>query len=384
MYVPRIAEIKAQQLLQSFKALVITGPRQSGKTTMSRHCFPNYPYASLENPAIRSFALTDPEGFLNQFPGGAILDEIQRVPALLSYLQQKLDDSFGKFVLTGSNNLLLIEQITQTLAGRAAYIELLPFSLAECEVAKDNHSAAIDSLLWEGSYPAVQAGAIPPEDWYNAYLRTYVERDVRQIRNVGDLLRFERFLALCAARTAQQLNYANLATETGIDLKTAQAWMGILSASYVTFLLPPYYRNFSKRVTKSPKLYFCDVGLAAHLLGIRSPEDLVLHPFRGALFENFIVLELLKNRYHQGQKSNLFYWKDSACEIDVLIERANALQPIEIKSGQTITPEYFKSIQYWGKISGQPGGTVLYGGESPQLRSDGISVLSWRKVKDFL
>jgi len=302
---------------------------------------------------------------------------------LLSYLQQKLDDGFGKFVLTGSNNLLLMEQINQTLAGRAAYIELLPFSLAESEAAKD-HLAAIDTLLWEGSYPAVQAGDILPGDWYNAYLRTYVERDVRQVRNIGDLLRFERFLALCAARTGQQLNYANLANETGIDLKTAQAWISILSASYIAFLLPPYYRNFSKRVTKSPKLYFYDVGLAVHLLGIRSPEELVLHPFRGALFENFIVLELLKNRYHQGQKSNLFYWKDTACEIDVLIERANTLEPIEIKSGQTITPEYFKGIQYWVKLSGQAGGTVLYGGESPQYRSDGISVLSWRKVKDFL
>lgn len=383
MYILRTAEKKAQQLLASFKALVITGPRQSGKTTMSRHCFPQYPYASLENPATRNFALTDPEGFLNQFPGGAILDEIQRVPGLLSYLQQKLDDGFGKFVLTGSNNLLLMEQINQTLAGRAAYIELLPFSLAESEAAKD-HLAAIDTLLWEGSYPAVQAGDILPGDWYNAYLRTYVERDVRQVRNIGDLLRFERFLALCAARTGQQLNYANLANETGIDLKTAQAWISILSASYIAFLLPPYYRNFSKRVTKSPKLYFYDVGLAVHLLGIRSPEELVLHPFRGALFENFIVLELLKNRYHQGQKSNLFYWKDTACEIDVLIERANTLEPIEIKSGQTITPEYFKGIQYWVKLSGQAGGTVLYGGESPQYRSDGISVLSWRKVKDFL
>lgn len=381
MNVQRIAAEKIQELATKFKAVAIIGPRQSGKTTLSRMYFSEKPYVSLENPAMRQFALEDPQGFLAQYPQGAILDEIQRVPILLSWLQQILDESEerGKFILTGSNNLLLLEQITQTLAGRVAYIELLPFSLAET-LAANQTEKPIDTLLWEGAYPSVQAQGIPPTDWFAAYVRTYVERDVRQIRNIENLLLFERFLSLCAGRVGQQINYANLATETGVDQKTAQAWLGILQASYILFLLPPWFQNFNKRVTKSPKLYFYDIGLAAYLLGIRQETILPLHPYRGALFENFIVLELLKNRFNRGERSNLFYWKDSTCEIDLLIAQGNMAYPVEIKSGQTITSDYFKCLSYWNSLTGQAGGLVLYGGDESQERSNGMAVKSWRSV----
>lgn len=384
MKIPRIAAEKIQQLAATFKAVAIIGPRQSGKTTLTKLYFPEKPYVSLENPAMRQFALDDPQGFLAQYPQGAVLDEIQRVPELLSWLQQILDESEtrGKFVLTGSNNLLLLEKITQTLAGRVAYIELLPFSLTET-LATHPSGKPIDTLLWEGGYPPVQAQGIPPMDWFAAYVRTYVERDVRQIRNIENLLLFERFLSLCAGRIGQQVNYANLANETGIDQKTAQAWLGVLQASYILFLLSPWFQNFNKRVTKSPKLYFYDTGLAAYLLGIRQPDLLPWHPYRGALFENFILLELLKNRFNRGERSNLYYWKDSACEIDVLIAQGNTAFPVEIKSGQTITADYFKCLTYWNRLSGQTGGLVLYGGDESQERSNGMTVKSWRAVTDI-
>ncbi|MBV6426674.1 MAG: hypothetical protein KIPDCIKN_01187 [Haliscomenobacter sp.] len=381
MIVSRIAEAKARQLLGSFKSLAIMGPRQSGKTTLARHCFPEKPYVSLENPVYRNFALTDPQGFLAQYPQGAILDEIQRAPELLSFLQQKLDEGEGKFVLTGSNNLLLLDQITQTLAGRVAYLELLPFSVEETEAASG--SKAVDRLLLEGSYPSVQAEGVAPQDWFLAYVRTYVERDVRQIRNIDNLLLFERFLSLCAGRVGQQVNFSNLATETGIDLKTAQGWLGILQASYILFLLPPYYQNFNKRVTKSPKLYFYDTGLAAFLLGIRRPDELALHPYRGPLFENWILLELIKNRFNRGERSNLYYWKDASCEIDALIANGSGVTPVEIKSGQTIHADYFKCLHYWNRLTGHPGGLVFYAGTEKQIRSNEIAVLPWREVREW-
>ena len=227
----------------------------------------------------------------------------------------------------------------------------------------------------------IQADRIPPEDWFSAYVRTYIERDVRQIRNIDNLLLFERFLALCAGRVGQQLNYANLSIETGVDAKTIQAWIGVLQASYIIHLLPPFYRNFHKRVVKSPKLYFNDTGLVSYLLRINDSKLLINHPFRGALFENLIISELLKNRFNQGHHSDLYYWRDhTGHEIDVVIDRGHELIPVEIKSGKTITPDYFKGLKFWEKITGRSGGLILYGGQEAQQRSDGISVCPWTSV----
>lgn len=378
----RQAAEKVLQLAKSFKAIVIMGPRQSGKTTLSRFCFPDKPYASLETPTTREFALSDPTGFLHQFPEGAILDEVQRAPDLLSFLQQILDESpdRGKFILTGSNNFLLGERVSQSLAGRAAYLDLLPFSLGELTQVK----GALDdlnTLIFKGAFPPVQAEGIAPSDWFPAYLRTYVERDVRQIKNIENLFAFEKLLSLCAGRVGQLLNYSNLSIELGVDVKTVQSWLGILQASYIIFFLPPHFQNFNKRVVKTPKLYFCDTGLACHLLRITDPAQLVQHTYRGALFENLIVSEHLKIRLNRGERSNLYFWRDnSGHEIDLVIDEGSRLIPVEIKSGQTITQSYFQGIRFWENLTGQAGGLVIYGGDSGQRRSDGVEVKSWRNL----
>ncbi len=381
----RDAEEKVKSLARQFKVVTIMGPRQSGKTTLSRKCFPNKVYVSLENPVNRNFALSDPEGFLDQYQQGAILDEIQRAPDILSFLQQRLDESSerGLFILTGSNNLLLLEQITQSLAGRAAYLELLPFSIHELKRI-DGALEDVDDLMYQGGYPPIQADGIDPQDWFASYVRTYLERDVRQIRNIEQLLLFERFLSLCAGRVGQLLNYANLAVEVGVDAKTIQAWLGVLQASYVVFLLPPFYKNFNKRVLKSPKLYFYDTGLASYLLRIQKSELVGQHLYRGALFENLMISELLKNRLHVGQKSNLYYWRDhTGHEIDVVIDQGLKLLAVEIKSGKTITTDFLKGLRYWQKLTDQPEGILLYTGSDRQNRSDGMKICSWRDVADM-
>ena len=380
--IERIAATKIKQLAGQFKAVAIIGPRQSGKTTLARACFPNKTYISLENPENRLFAQSDPKGFLNTYAEGAILDEVQRVPELLSWLQQNLDedDRRGKFILTGSNNFLLLEKITQTLAGRVAYIDLLPFSIKELEQIPGSLDD-LDQAIFKGTYPPVQADAIDPQDWFPAYVRTYVERDVRQIKNIENLLAFEKLLALCAGRVGQQVNFSNIGLEAGVDYKTAQSWFGILQASYIIHFLPPYFKNFNKRVVKTPKLYFYDTGLACYLLRITDPQTLLTHPVRGALFENLIITELLKNRFNAAKQSNLYFWRDrSGNEIDVLIDEGLELIPVEIKSGQTITGDYFKGLKFWEQLTGQSKGVIYYGGEAHQKRSDGIVVKSWREV----
>lgn len=370
-------------LSRQFKSVAVVGPRQSGKTTLVRTCFPDKPYVSLENPQERAFATSDPIQFLRQFPDGAILDEVQRVPELLSYLQQILDEDArrGLFILSGSNNFLLLEKITQTLAGRVAYLDLLPLSIEEL-IALPNAVSDLHVCLLQGGYPEIWAQGIAPSDWFAAYVRTYVERDVRLIRNIENLFAFEKMLSLCAGRVGQLLNAHNLAIEVGVDLKTVQAWLGILQASYIIFLLPPYFKNFNKRIIKTPKLYFCDTGLACHLLGIRRSAELTQHPYKGPLFENFIVLEYLKARFNRGERSNLFFWRDSSGnEIDLLVQEGQSLHPVEIKSGQTIIDDFFKGFRFWEKLTGEPGGTVVYGGDQIQQRSNGLQVVSWRNVE---
>jgi len=379
--IERISARKLSQLATHFKAVAVTGARQTGKTTLVKALFKDKPYVSLENPDQRSFALEDPRGFLATYPQGAILDEVQRTPEIFSYLQEILDDSNerGLFILTGSNNFLLQQNIAQSLAGRVGFMNLPTFSIEEL-VKGGIAEASDDTLMWKGFYPPVYDQSIPPNDWYANYVRTYIERDVRQIRNLSDLLVFERFLKLLAGRSGQELNHSALAVEAGVDVKTIQSWIGILESSFIVHLLPPYHRNFNKTVIKRPKLYLHDTGLLCHLLGIRAPEQLGTHPLRGAVFETMVVNELVKTRTQQGLPSDLSYWRDkTGHEVDIVLEREGQPIPVEIKSGQTISGAFFQHLTYWSRLTEVGDSFVLYAGESEQRRSDGCRVIPWRK-----
>lgn len=385
MLLTRTAEKELRTLAGQFKAVAVVGPRQSGKTTLVRMAFPDKAYVSLENPDTRRFAIEDPRGFIAGYPDGAILDEIQRTPDIFSYLQQVLDENKGKgrFIITGSNNFLLQENISQSLAGRVGYLYLLPLSINELP----KHKLSVNEQIHKGFYPAMyeQEGQTEVGKYYLNYIRTYIERDVRLIRIVTDLYTFERFLRLCAGRTGQLLNMNSLAVETGVDNKTIGAWLSVLEASFVVFRLQPYHKNYNKRIVKMPKLYFYDTGVASALLGIENPDQLALHPFRGGLFENMIIVDFLKSRYNKGKPNNLYFWRDSlGTEIDLLVEKANSLLPIEIKSGQTITDDYFKSMSAWLRISGMEKGWVIYAGDEKQVRSNGITVLPLNEMERLL
>lgn len=380
--IKREAEIEIRSLAKQFKAVAIIGPRQSGKTTLVRHIFSDKPYANLENPDLRMFATDDPRGFLSNYPFGAVLDEIQRVPDLFSYLQQILDESSGNgmFILTGSNNFLLQESISQSLSGRVGYLNLLPLSLGEINDKQINSN----QLMFKGGYPVLYSQDVDPTVWYSNYIRTYVERDVRLIKNIADLSAFERFLRLCAGRIGQLLNMSSLAVETGVDVKTIGTWLSVLETGFILFRLQPWHENFNKRIVKMPKLYFYDTGLATALLGIENPTQLDLHPFRGAVFENMVILEFLKKRFNKAKQHNLFFWRDNVGnEIDLLIKQGDRLLPVEIKSGQTVTNDYFKGILFWNKISNSCGGYVVYGGDMTQVRSNEITVLSYKEIQDI-
>lgn len=371
-----------KEIASSFKAIAITGPRQSGKTTLTKSFFPNKPYITLENPTDRNLALADPVRFLASFPQGAVLDEVQKAPELFSYLQGILDsgEDKGKFVLTGSNNFLLLESISQSLAGRVGYLDLLPFSIHESEICPRPPRTAEENIFL-GGYPSVVHDRTNPETWFASYVRTYVERDVRLVKNISDLATFQRFLYLCAGRIGQQINLTNLANEAGVDHKTVQSWLGVLQASYIIYTLPPYYKNFNKRLTKSSKLYFYDTGLACYLLGIRNSSELIHHGYRGPLFENFIIIELLKNRYNKGQRSNLYYWRDSSGnEVDVLIDNGSTQIPLEIKSAATLNMDFFKGLNYWEKLTGQTTGHLVYSGEGGRQHKS-FSIFNWKDVK---
>ena len=381
--IQRDASSELIKLATQFKAVAVIGPRQSGKTTLVRHTFANKPYVSLENPDTRQFAQEDPRGFLYQFPAGAILDEAQRVPHLFSYLQQILDEHKepGLFIITGSNNFLLQENISQSLAGRIAYLNLLPFSLNELKITGN---WKLNELLYKGAYPPIYDQAVEPNNWYRNYIRTYIERDVRQLKNINDLYTFERFVKLCAGRIGQLLNMSNLAIETGVDHKTISSWIGILESSFIIYRLQPHHRNFNKRIVKMPKLYFYDTGLASSLLGIQHEQQVDTNPYRGSLFENFVITELIKTRFNEAKQPNIYFWRDNTGhEIDVVIENPEELSPIEIKSGKTITSDYFIGLSFWNKISGQNGGTIIYGGDSLQKRSNGITIFPWNRIGEI-
>lgn len=377
--IQRTATTKLKQLASTFKAVAVVGPRQSGKTTLVKELFDHKPYLSMESPDNRKFALEDPRGFLEKYPTGAIFDEVQRTPELFSYLQEILDNNQapGQFILTGSNNFLLQQNISQTLAGRIAFLNLLPFSIEEIYPL---HQDLPDTskLLLNGLYPPIYDRHFSPEDWYQNYIRTYIDRDVRQIKNITDLIIFERFMGLLAGRNGQELNLSSLAVETGVDTKTIQSWIGILESSFIIYLLKPHFKNFNKTIVKRPKVYFYDTGLVCSLMGISSESQLINHPSRGALFESLIISELVKKRTNAGRPINLYYWRDkTGHEIDIIIDNAGDLIPIEIKSGKTVSTEFFKNILYWKTLSEAPKGYVVYGGVQEQNRSNGIEVIGW-------
>lgn len=364
-----------------YPVVTVTGPRQSGKTTLTKSCFPAYTYVSLEETENRALAKDDPRDFLARFSDRVIIDEVQRVPDLFSYIQTKvdLDDRPGQYILTGSQNFLLMEKVSQSLAGRCGILHLLPFSRAELEGEAgrklkspeelfDNTQTRLDcwQTLRTGFYPRIHDRHIPPEIWLADYLRTYIERDVRTLVNVGDLETFERFLRLCAGRVGQILNFAGLACDCGVSVDTARRWISILKTSFIVFLLAPYHRNFNKRIIKSPKLFFYDTGLASHLLGIRTDEQLYSHPARGALFENLIVAEVVKAYTHQRREPPVSFWRDqTGHELDLLIEEAGVLYPVEIKSGSTLNPSMLNDIEWWNRLTGNPAthATLVYGGD---------------------
>lgn len=386
--IERDAEKTIRTLLRGFPLVTITGPRQSGKTTLAKTIFPDKPYISLEDPDIRLSALEDPRSFLERFPDGGVLDEVQRCPELLSYLQTFVDRDgrMGLFILTGSQQFGLMSRITQSLAGRTAFIELLPFSLPELSRA-DKLPQNSDSMLYSGFYPPLYDREVSPHNWFSAYIAAYIERDVRQILKIQELETFQRFVRMCAARTGQLLNMSSLATECGITHNTVKAWISVLEASYIIFLLRPHHVNFNKRLVKMPKLYFYDVGLVSSLLGIRSPEQMNIHHLRGNIFETFVIAELVKSQFNMGEKSSIYFWRDNnGNEVDVIAETGASLMPIEVKSGKTLTRESFAGIEKWLSLvkhvsTVRP--SLVYGGEDDYYQNN-VRVLGWTKSGDVI
>jgi predicted AAA+ superfamily ATPase len=379
----RFAAGKLEMLAGKFKTVAVTGPRQSGKTTLVKNIFPHLPYVSLENPDTRLYAIDDPRGFLGQYKGGAVFDEVQRTPEIFSYLQEIIDNNpaAGQFIFTGSNNFLLQQNIAQSLAGRVAFMQLLPFSVFELFSGTDHAMPEENNIIFNGLYPPVYDQHIPPADWYPNYIRTYVDRDVRQIRNITDLIVFERFMRLLAGRTGQELNLAALSVEAGVDAKTIQSWIGILESSFIIYLLKPHYQNFNKTIVKRPKLYFYDTGLVCSLLGITSESQAPTHPLRGALFECFVITELVKKRTNAGLPVNLYYWRDkTGHEVDLVIDNGDKLIPVEIKAGKTINQDFFKNLLYWARLSKMSKGYLIYAGSQEQERSNGIEVINWKSI----
>lgn len=364
-----------------YPVIAITGPRQSGKTTMLKSVFPDYEYVSLENPDNRNFAEKDPNGFLNRYSKKIILDEVQRVPTLFSYIQTRVDESgeMGQFILSGSQNFHLMENITQSLAGRVAIFKLFPFDIQELRtegLLPENYL----QILIKGFYPAIYDRDIPSKVFYSNYVQTYVQRDVSELIAIKDIRLFQNFLGLCATRAGQLLNLNALANECGISQPTAKSWLSALENSYILFQLFPYHENFSKRIVKTPKLYFYDSGLLCYLLKISSAEQLLSHPVKGNLFENMMIAEYVKRIHHNYRFQDIWFWRDSAGhEVDLIIQDGQQLNLVEIKAGQTIMSEMFAGHIWWENLSGRKNllKTLVYGGNENQKRSMG-DVVSWR------
>lgn len=376
----------SQQIIaaaEKMPIIAITGPRQSGKSTLIQQCFPQHKYFNLEDLELRDFAKSDPKGFLKNIENKAIIDEVQYAPDLLSYLQVITDREKipGQFIISGSQNLLLMDKISQSLAGRVAIFNLLPFSLEEIQ---NTQYALLDyeDYLFKGFYPRIYDLDLNPTQWLLDYIKTYVERDLRQILNVGDLGTFHQFLEICAGRIGQLVNFSEIGNSIGISYQTVNKWLSVLQTSFIIYTLRPYHQNFNKRIVKSPKLYFYDTGLACALLNLRNTEDLNRHFAKGALFENFVINEITKNYLNRNLTPRCYIWNVSGSnEIDLLLDQGGRLLPIEIKSGRTINLQFFKSLQYFQSLSGAlpDESYLIYGGDEIQQRSI-ANVLSWKRI----
>jgi predicted AAA+ superfamily ATPase len=383
----RTLEAKLHELAGYYPAVVVTGPRQSGKTTLCKMAYPRLHYVSLEAMDVRDFAVSDPRGFIAEYGSGAIIDEIQHAPELLTYLQSEIDarPDPGRFILTGSQHFVLSQSISQSLAGRCGVLVLLPPDLDELGEFPDPPDELF-TLLWQGAYPRIYDRRIPAHQWLADYTTTYIQRDVRQVINVGDLRAFSGFLKLCAGRTAQEINLSKMGSDAGVSHNTARAWLSVMETSYIVHRLPAWHVNIRKQIVKAPKLHFFDSGLLCYLLGIREPAQLRLHPLRGAIFESWVVSELYKAYVHRGLPPSLFHYRETrGAEIDLLIENGLNLTAVEIKSGATVTRDFVKNLtSFSGRMAQadrpftvQP--HVVYGGDDSQRRSN-AQVLSWRHL----
>ncbi len=369
------------QYANEFRSVLLVGPRQSGKTTLTKQTFPDKPYVSLENPDEMLLAETDARAFLNRFPNGAVLDEIQRVPTLFSYLQEILDrtEKDGLFILTGSNNILLQENVSQTLAGRLGLLDLYPLSY--CEITTTGKDYLLNELVFKGSYPEIYQKNRKPELWYPSYIKTYVERDVRQLKSIENTSLFIRFLKICAGRIGQQINLSAISNDCGIDVKTVQSWFSILEQSYVIKLLQPFYKNFNKRLVKAPKLYFLDTGLACSLLSIRNIDELPLSHFYGGLVENYIIIECMKINANRQLGQNFYYWRDSnGVEVDLIIDKGKDFLPIEIKSAQTFSNDFADNLKKIKNYANIKSSMVVYNGDMEFTTTDNTRVAKWTSL----
>lgn len=379
--------LHVQQSAQWFPVVAVLGPRQSGKTTLVQTVFSKHAYVSLEDLNMRDLALRDPRAFLYDFANeqGLILDEIQHVPELLSYIQTSVDKEKknGFYIITGSQNLLVNQAVSQSLAGRVGILTLMPLSIDELEHAR-LLPQTIEEALFTGGYPRAYVSSVPPSKLYQNYIRTYVERDVRQLKNIGDLATFQRFLQLCAGRIGQVLNYESLGNDCGIDSKTVRSWLSILEATYVIFLLQPYYKNFGKRLIKSPKLYFVDTGLACSLLRLRDAQDVADHYMRGNLVESFIISDAAKQYYNRDDTPPLYFWRDvRGNEIDLVVEHAGGIVPVEIKAGKTVSSSYFKGIDYLRELAGAGKSFVIYAGDTNQVYGQS-QLMGWKSARTLV
>jgi len=367
-----------------FPVLTVTGPRQAGKSTLVKTTFPNKEYVTFDNLDVLESAKNDPRGFLARFPQGAVIDEAQRFPELFSYIKVIVDETKkpGLFVLTGSQQFGLVSSITESLAGRTGIVELLPFSIKELQ--DDDRLPSLNEILFKGLYPPLYDKKLSSNQWFAGYVTTYIERDVRNMLNIRELNTFQRFLRMCAARTGQLLNLSALANDCGISTPTARNWISVLEASYIIYLLQPHFSNFGKRLVKMPKIYFHDTGLACWLLNIQDTGHLALHPSRSALFENLVINDMLKTRYNHGLKSNLYFWRNNlGDEIDVLVDNGAQQIPVEIKSGQTLSDDYFKTLNKWKKITGKETNSYLiYAGNETHTRQS-IKAVPWRSIPEI-